>query len=111
MIRTRAVDVILRVFDPLPGAKLSMCTASSCGRQLPRNGSRRGLDGLANLVNDALDQRRVVAFGHHPDQRFRSRLADDETALALQLSLRRSDALAHAVRLERLGAPAETHVL
>src|SRR6185312_17450889 len=111
MIRIRAVDVILRVFDPLPGAKLSMCTASSLGRQIQRKRSRGGPNGLANVVDQPLDQGRVVAFGHYPDQRLGPRLANDKASPAFELTLGSGDALAHTIRLQRLARPAEAHVL
>src|SRR4249919_3659057 len=111
MIRTRAVDVIPRVFDPLPEAKLSMCTVWSLGWQIRRKGSRGGPDGLANDVYHPLDHYRIVALRHHPDQRLGSGLADDEAPFALQLSLRGGDALANTVGLERLAAAAEAHIL
>ena len=58
-----------------------------------------------------LDQRRIVALGHHPDQRLGARLADDQAAAALELGFGGGDALAHAVGLERLGAAVEADVL
>src|SRR5689334_14075030 len=100
MIRTRAVAVIESAFVPLPGAKFSMCTIKSFGGQIRTKRSRRGLNRLANVVDDALDQLGIVAFGHHPDQRLGPRFADDEAALAFELGLSRCDALADAVGLE-----------
>src|SRR4051812_27655641 len=110
-MRIRAVDVIPRVFDPLPGAKLSMCTGSSLGPQIPTKGSRGGPNGLANVVDYPFHQCRVVAFGHHPDQRLGARLADDEAAPTGELGLGGGDALAHAIGLERLGSAVEADVL
>src|SRR5436190_6983756 len=104
-MRMRAVFVTESAVFPLLGAKLSMCTRSSLGRQIPRKRSRRRLHGLADVVDDPLHERRVVALRHHPDQRLGARLADDESALALELGLGGRDALANAVRLERFGAP------
>src|SRR5690242_15912424 len=111
MMRIRAVGVTLRAFDPFCGAKLSMCTRSSLERQIPRIRSRGRLYGLANFVDEALDQSRILAFGHDPDERLGARLADHETAPALQLRFRGGNPLAHAVRLERLCAAIETDVL
>src|SRR5258708_35249599 len=111
MIKIRAVGVTLRAFDPLAGAKLSMCTALSLGRKIPRKGSHRGLNRLANVIHQALDQRRVVALGHHADQGLGSRLADDEPAAPLELGFGGCDALPDAVVLERLGAAVEADVL
>src|SRR5260221_13558036 len=111
MIRIRAVGVTLPAFDPFCGAKLSMCTALSLGRQIPRNGSRRSLDRLADIVDQPLDQRRVIALGHHPDQRLGPRLADDQAPAALELALHRGDSFPDAVGFERLYASDEGHVL
>src|SRR4051794_28741683 len=111
MIRIRAVDVIPRVFDPPPGAKFSMCTASSLGRQIRKKGSRGGPDGLANIVDHPLDHYRIVALGHDSDQRFGSRLADHQAAFAFKFGLGRGNPLADAVRLERLAAAVEADVL
>ena len=68
-MRIRAVGVTLRAFDPLLGAKLSMCTMLLLHPQLRIKGSRRRLDGLANVVHHPFDQCGVVPFRHHPDQR------------------------------------------
>src|SRR5690348_14478580 len=95
MIRIRAVDVILRVFDPVPGAKLSMCTGLGLGRQIPRKGSRGRPHRLANIVDEALDKRAIVALGHDADQRLGARLADHEPPAALELGLGGGNALAH----------------
>src|SRR6185312_3216331 len=111
MIRIRAVGVTLRAFDPFCGAKLSMCTKSSLARQIPRIGSRRRLDGLADVVDHLRYEVRIVAFGHHPAQRLGARFADHEAAAAFELRLRRGDALPHAVGLERLRAAVEVNVL
>ena len=69
MIRIRAVGVTLLAFDPLLGAKFSMCTKWYLHSQLRIKRSRRGLDGLADVVHDPLHERRIVPFGHDPDQR------------------------------------------
>src|SRR6185369_127982 len=111
MIRMRAVEVIEATFVPLPGAKFSMCTTLACDRQIPRKCSRGRLDRLADVVHDTLDQRRVVALGHHPDQRLGARFAYHEAALALKLGLSRGDALPYAIGLERLDTAVEAHVL
>src|SRR4051812_13369420 len=111
MIRIRAGIVTDPTSAPPRAAKLSMRTATAFRSQMRRNGSRRRLDGLANVVDEALDQSRIVAFGHHPDQGFGARLADDQPAAALELGLRCGDALADAVGLERLGAAVEADVL
>src|SRR3982750_1700003 len=87
IMRIRAVDVTLLAFDPRFAAKFSMCTRSSLGRQIPRNGSRGRLDRLANVVDDTLDDGHVLAFRHHPDDRLRTRLADEEAALPFELGL------------------------
>src|SRR3954447_13223953 len=85
MIKIRAVGVTLPAFDPRTGAKLSMCTASSFGRQIQRKGSRRSLNGLANVVDQPLDQRPVIALRHDPDQRLGPGLPDDEASATLEL--------------------------
>src|SRR3954451_1696577 len=102
MIKIRAVGVTLPAFDPRPGAKLSMCTASSFGRQIQRKRSRSRPDGLANIVDQPLDERPVIPFGHHPDQRLPARLADNQPAAAFELGFGGGDALANTVGLERL---------
>src|SRR3954469_17507529 len=84
MMRIRAVDVTLLAFDPRFAAKFSMCTRSSLGRQIPRNGSRRRLDRLADAIDHALDHGHVLAFGHHPDNGLGARLADDEASLPFE---------------------------
>src|SRR5690349_21187490 len=99
MIRIRAVDVIPRVFEPVPGAKLSMCTLPSVSRQVRTKGSRRGFHGLADVVDEAFDQCRIVAFGHDTDQGLGARLANDQATAAFELRLGSSDALADAVGL------------
>src|SRR5690348_1563250 len=111
MIRTRAVLANESVLDPLGGTRFSMRTESSFHRQLPRNRSRGGPHSLADVVDDALDERWVVAFGHHADQRLCPRLANDQAAAPLQLGLGGGNALPDAVRLQRLRATVETHVL
>src|SRR5438105_1706558 len=111
MMRMRAGVVTESAFDPLTGVKFSMRTIMSCDRQLPTKCSRRRLHGLANVVDEALDERGVVALGHHPDQRLGTRFADDETAPAFELGLGGGDALLHAVGLERLGPTVEADVL
>src|SRR5689334_7874477 len=111
MIRIRAVDVILRVFDPLAGTKLSMCTALSLGRQIPRKGSRRSLNGLANIVDNAFDQHWIVALRHHSDEGFGARLADHQATPALKLRFGGRDPLPDAVSFQRLAGALEAHVL
>src|SRR3954451_4510370 len=104
MMRIRAVDVTLLAFDPLCAAKFSMCTATSLGPQLPRKCSRSGgLHGLADIVDEALDQLRIVALGHDPDQRLGAGLADNEATPTLELGFGVSNALPHAIGFERLG--------
>ena len=88
-----------------------MCTGTVVWPQLRRKCSRGALNGLANVVDQTLDQRRVVALGHHPDQRLGARLADDQAPAALELGFGGGDALAHAVGFERLGAAVEADVL
>src|SRR5262245_15518295 len=110
-MRMRAVEVIESAFVPLPGAKFSMRTEMLFHPQIPRNGSRGRLNGLANVVDQSFDDSQVVAFGHHPDQRLRARFADDEPAPALKLSLRRGDALPHTIGFERLAGAVEANVL
>src|SRR5437763_10794816 len=104
MIKIRAVSVTLPAFDPLAGAKLSMCTVLSLGRQIPRKGSHRRLNRLANVIDEPLDQRRVVALGHHADQGLGPRLTDDQPAATLKLGFCRGDALPDDVAFERFGA-------
>src|SRR4051794_23862114 len=111
MIRMRAVVDIESVFGRPLEAKFSMCTTTSFRRQLPIKCSRGRLDGLANVVDDALDERGIVPFRHHPDQRLGPRLADEQPPPALQFGFGSSDALADAVRLQRLAAAIEAHVL
>src|ERR1041385_4665527 len=100
-MRIRAGSVIESALDPLLGAKLSMCTGKWCGGQIPTKGSRRRLHGLANIVDHTLDEGHVLPLGHHPNQRLGARLPDDEPSPALELRLRRRDALANAVHLQR----------
>ena len=88
-----------------------MCTTTAFGRQIPRKCSRGRLHGLANVVDDPLDQRRIIALGHHPDQRLGAGFANDEATLAFQLGFSGGDALANAVGLERLAAAIEADVL
>src|SRR5690242_10991947 len=111
MIRIRAVGVTLSAFDPRPGAKFSMCTVSSLGRQFQKKGSRGRPDGLANIVHDALHQRRVVAFRHHPDQGLGPGLADNEPSPSLKLGLRGGYPAPHPVGFKRLAATAEANIL
>src|SRR5256885_7776754 len=103
-MRIRAGFVTESAFDPLPGAKFSMRTIMSFERQLPTKRSRGRLDRLADVVDDALDERRIVALGHHTDQRLGARFADDEATLALELDLGGGDSLADAVRFDRRAA-------
>src|SRR5437868_3823491 len=109
-MRIRAGFVTESAFDPLRGAKFSMRTTMSFERQLPTNRSRGRLNRLANVVDDALHQRRIVALGHHPDQRLGARFADDKAPPTLELGFGGGDSPADAVRLER-GTAVETHVL
>src|SRR5689334_2636309 len=111
MIRTRAVAVIGSAFVPLPGAKFSMCTALSFGGQIRTKRSRRGLNRLADVVDDALDECWIVALGHDPDQGLGARFADDEPALAFELRLGGGDPSPHAVGFERFGRAVEADVL
>ena len=85
MIRMRAVDVIEAAVRPSGFAKLSMRTPKSLGRQMLHVHGR--LNGLADIVDQPLDQRPVVALGHDPDQRLGARRADHQAALALKLGL------------------------
>src|SRR5881392_2453910 len=110
-MRIRAGFVTESAFDPFPGAKFSMRTIESFGRQLRTKRSRGRLNSLADVVDHALDEGRIIAFGHHADQWLGARFADHETSPALELGLRRRNALAHAVRLQRLGTAVEAHVL
>src|SRR5690242_19213092 len=110
-MRIRAVGVTLPAFDPFLGAKLSMCTTSWLGWQIPRKGSRRCLNRLANLIDHALDQCSVVALSHHADQGLGARLPDHQAASPLQLRFGRGNPLPHAVGLERLDPAVEAHVL
>src|SRR5256885_1369091 len=109
-MRIRAGFVTESAFDPLPGAKFSMRTIMSFERQLPTKRSRGRLNRLANVVDDAPHERRIVTLGHHPDQGFGARFADDETSAALELGLGGGDSLTNAVRFER-GTAIEAHVL
>src|SRR5579884_514788 len=110
MMRMRAGFVIDAALLPLLGAKFSMCTDKSFGEQIPRKGSRRRLNCLANIVDDPLHEGRIISFGHDANQGLGARLADDQTPPALELGLGRGDAFAHAVDLERR-TPVEPHVL
>ena len=69
------------------------------------------MNGLANVVDHPLHQSRIVALGHDPDQRLGARFADDEPPPALELRLRRGDALPDAVGLERFAGAVEANVL
>ncbi len=89
MIRTRAVEATELTLVPLRGAKFSMRTELSFRLQLPRNGSRGGLHGLANVIDHPLDERLVVAFGHHSDQRLGARFADRPGGRGLPARIRR----------------------
>src|SRR3954447_16104178 len=111
MIRMRAMALIDSAFDPLPRAKFSMRTMTAFDRQTPRKCSRGRLDRLANIVDQSFDQLRVLAFGHHPDQRLGAGLADHQPALPLQLGFGGRDSLADIVHLERLAAAVEADVL
>src|SRR3982750_4526727 len=106
----RAVEVIESTFVPLPGAKFSMCTTMAFDRQIPRKCSRGRLHGLANVVDQALDQCWIVALGHHADQGFGPRLGEDEAALALELGFGGGNPLPDTIRLERLAAAVEADV-
>src|SRR5213082_786953 len=103
-MRMRAGFVTESAFDPLPGAKFSMRTIKSFARQLRTKGSRGRLNRLANILDQALDERRVLALGHHADQRLGTRFADHQAPPALELGLRGGDPLLHAIRCERLRA-------
>src|SRR5258708_15118864 len=111
MIRIRAVDVIPRVFDPFPGAKLSMCTALSLGHQVRTKGSRRGPNCLANVVDDLFDQCRVVALSHNPDQRFSTGLSNDQASASFELSLGGGDALLDPIAFDRFAPPTKSSIL
>src|SRR5947208_7129803 len=110
-MRIRAGFVTESAFDPFPGAKFSMRTTESFGRQLRTKRSRRRLNGLANVVDQALHESSVVTFGHHADQGLGARFADYQASAAFELGLGGGDASLDAVRLQRLGAAVETHVL
>src|SRR6185503_8966952 len=110
-MRTRAVEVIETTLGPLRGAKFSMRTELSFRGQLPRNGSRGGPDGLANVVHDPFHEGRIVAFGHDPNEGFGARFADHEPSAALKLGLGCSDSLPDNVGYQRLGAAVEADVL
>src|SRR3982751_1584652 len=97
----RAIEVILFAFEPLPGAKFSMCTIERFGGQIRTKRSRRRLNGLAYVVDDALDERGIITFGHDPDQRLGTRLADDQATPALELRLGRGNPFAYTVRFKR----------
>src|SRR6478735_6706492 len=100
MRRILAVGVTLLAFDLLPGAKLSMCTGWRIARQSRINGSRGGPNGLANLVDHLLDERGVVTFGHHPDERLGSRLADQQAPSPFQLAFGIGNALLDGLVVE-----------
>src|SRR5438128_9786758 len=97
MMRMRAGFITESAFDPLPGANFSMRTIKSFGRQLRTKGSRGRLNGLANIVDEALDEGGIVALGHHPDQRFGARFADHEPPTTLELGFGCGDTLLDAV--------------
>src|SRR5205823_9727138 len=111
MMRIRAGFVTESAFDPLLAAKFSMRTIKSFGRQLRTKRSRGRLNGLANVIHDALHEGRVVAFSHHADQWLRARFADHQPPTTLELGLGRCDTFLHAVGLQRLRASVEAHVL
>src|SRR3569623_477525 len=111
MMRIRAVGVTLPAFDPLPGAKFSMCTMSRLARQIPRNRSCRRLNGLADVVYQPLDERRIVDFGHDADQRLGARLADYQPATPFEFGFRGGDSLPDAVGLQGLRAAVEADIL
>jgi len=48
----------------------------------------RGAHGVAHPINNLLDLRGIVAFGHHPDHRFGARWANDQATIAFQLAFR-----------------------
>ena len=104
MMRTRAVDVIGSTAALLRGAKFSMRTRWEMRPQLRTKGSRGRQHGLANVVDEALDEGRIVAFRHHPDQRLGAGFSNDETALAFEFRLGSGDPFPHAVGFERLPA-------
>src|SRR6059058_5538993 len=105
-MRIRAGFVTESAFDPLSGAKFSMRTIMSFERQLPTKRSRGRLNRLANVVDDALHECRIVSLGHHPDEGLGARFANDEASPALELGFSGCDSLADAVRFER-GAAVE----
>src|SRR4051794_34281393 len=111
MMRIRAGFVTESAFDPLPGAKFSMRTIKSFGRQIRTKRSRRRLDRLANVIDHALHEGRVVAFRHHTDQWLGARFADHETPTTLELGFRGGNALLDAVGFQRLRTAVEAHVL
>src|SRR5438270_8470103 len=110
-MRMRAGFVTESAFDPLLAAKFSMRTIQSFGRQLRTKRSRGRLDRLANVIDQALHEGRVIAFSHHADQWLSTRFADDKTPTALELGFGRGDAFLDAVGLQRLRAPVEPDVL
>ena len=94
MIRIRAVDGHASAPPPACRGEIlhvheHVVVADKCEEMR----SRRRLHRLADVVDQPLDQRRVVAFGHDPDQRLGARLADDQPAVALELGLGGGDAL------------------
>src|SRR5690348_5605168 len=110
-MRIRAGFVTESAFEPLFGAKFSIRTILSLRRQLPKKRSRGGLNGLANVVNDPFDHGGVLPLGHDADQRLSARFADQQPALALQLSLGGRDTFPDAVGLQRLAAAIEADIL
>ena len=102
MMRIPAGFVTESAFDPFPGAKFSMRTIKSFGPQLRTKRSRRRLHGLANVIDHALHEGRVVAFGHHADQGSVPDLRITSRPRPSQLGLGRGDAFLNAVGLQRL---------
>src|SRR5206468_12145182 len=111
MIRIRAARLTAAAFVPLVGPKLSMCTPMSLRRQIPTKRSRGGLHRLANVIDQPLDERRVVALGHDPNQRLGARFADDQPPLSFEFGLGGGNVLPDAVAFERLAAAVEADVL
>src|SRR5437764_5435354 len=110
-MRIRAGFVTESAFDPLLAAKFSMRTIKSFGRQLRTKRSRGRLYRLANFIDQALHEGRVVAFSHHADQWFGARFTDHQPATALELGFGGGDAFLDAVGLQRLRTSVEADVL
>src|SRR5688572_8338208 len=111
MTSTRGIVAFKATFREACGANLSMRTTIRFRAQMRTKGSRRLSHGLANIVDQTLHQRRVVAFGHHANERLRAGFADDEAAAAFELRLCSGDPVLHRVGLERRLAAVEADVL